>query len=509
MSIEVFPVDWIARDLGKDDDAQYCVSVFGKTPDGRSACVHIEFYPYFFVGLPPAWQQGRQRLWLQEAVTRHRASDQHSRLVSRVPMWGFTGGAQRPFALLAFRTLRAFSGARYRFGRDREQRMPTYEASVDPVVRLFHVRDIKPARWIAAQRCVPVRDRLTTCDVEVRCVFCNVGPATRVDRPPLVIASWDIECYSQSGRFPLADNPDDKVIQIATAFQRYGEDQPYLRTVVALGPTDAVEGAEVLTADTEPDVITRWTRLLRRERADVMLGYNTHQFDWKYVYGRAQVCVDDDTGEPLVDLSALGRVVPPAAQDEDDDARPKRGGDAAADPGAVHEWELNSGAYGQNKFFVLRTPGVLQIDLLQYVRREFKLASFSLNAVSEHFLGDKKLDLPAAQIFAKFRGSSADRADIARYAVKDTELPLRLLRRLSVLENLLEMANAGKRGGQVGWWVGFWAGRSTAEQHDHGAAALLCGGADPGPDGALGGPAGGGLPGGGLAGGGLPGLAAG
>lgn len=146
------------------------------------------------------------------------------------------------------------------------------------------------------------------------------------------------------------------------------------------------------------------------------------QFDWRYISGRAGVLVDDVTGDPLVDLELLGRMV--------------EGG------GEVREFELNSGAYGQNKFFVLQTPGVQQLDLLQYVRREYKLDSYSLDNVSKKFLGAQKLDLPAAQIFAKFDGTAADRADIARYAVRDTELPLRLVAKLCVWENLTEMANA-------------------------------------------------------------------
>lgn len=66
----------------------------------------------------------------------------------------------------------------------------------------------------------------------------------------------------------------------------------------------------------------------------------------------------------------------------------------------------------------------------------------SLDNVSKHFLGSCKLDLPAAEIFRKFLGTPADRADIARYAVRDTELPLQLMTKLSAWENLAEMANA-------------------------------------------------------------------
>ena len=134
------------------------------------------------------------------------------------------------------------------------------------------------------------------------------------------------------------------------------------------------------------------------------------------------VCVDDSTGETHVHLSKLGRLV--------------TGG------GVPRETSLVSGAYGDNRFFTLTTPGVLQIDLLQDLRRSHKLDSYSLNNVSKTFLGDAKVDLPAWEIFAKFEGDAADRALIAQYAAKDTVLPLRLLSKLCIFENLAEMSNA-------------------------------------------------------------------
>jgi DNA polymerase delta subunit 1 len=164
------------------------------------------------------------------------------------------------------------------------------------------------------------------------------------------------------------------------------------------------------------------------------------QFDWKYVHGRTLICVDDATGDAMVDLSKLGRMLV--------------GG------GVVTERELNSGAFGQNKFFTLTTPGVLQLDLLQVMRRDHKLDSYSLNNVSKKFLGDQKVDLPAWQIFEKFDGSSQDRALIAEYAAKDTLLPMQLLSKLCIFENIAEMASATfvpmdyvlQRGQQIKVW---------------------------------------------------------
>lgn len=146
------------------------------------------------------------------------------------------------------------------------------------------------------------------------------------------------------------------------------------------------------------------------------------QFDWKYIYGRTLVCVDDSTGDPMVDLGALGR--------------------ACSGGGAPRETQLVSGAYGDNRFFSLATPGVLQLDLLQDLRKSVKLDSYSLNNVSKTYLGDAKVDLPPWGIFDRFEGTPADRGLIAEYAAKDVLLPLKLLSKLCIFENLLEMANA-------------------------------------------------------------------
>lgn len=446
--LDVFPVEWTGEDcdIGEEPEyneitsarlnswrhlektnQQYRVTMYGKTPCGQSVCAHIAFYPYFFVALQREWSDARRATFVAEAVMKYGAVPQYSRTVRRASIWGFSPRMPdgtpvlEHVAQLAFPTREAAKKARYKYKYEKRQ---TYEAAVDPLIRLFHIRDIVPARWVSLRNfaVVPEESRSSVTDIEVSLVFTGVFPSGRTDPPPLVIASWDIECYSQSGNFPLPHLESDKCIQIATSFQRYGAPEPYLNSVVALEETDDVEGAEIVSVATEPELFAEWADLLRREKADILVSYNGHQFDWKYVLGRQAVLVDDATGDPLVDLSALGRAI--------------------AGGGLPKEFSLNSAAYGQNSFTIAQTPGVLQIDLLQHMRREHKLESYSLDNVSKKFLGDAKLDLPAAQIFKKFVGTPADRADIARYAVKDTVLPLRLLGKLAVLENLFEMANA-------------------------------------------------------------------
>ena len=146
--------------------------------------------------------------------------------------------------------------------------------------------------------------------------------------------------------------------------------------------------------------------------------------DWKYIHGRAQMLVDDFTGEDTVELQNLGRM--------------EEGG------GSVIERDLSSNAFGQNSFFLLDVPGVMQIDLLQWFRKNRNMESYSLNNVSKEYLGDQKNDLPAMQIFERFEGDADDRAVIASYAAKDTTLPLQLLKKMAIFEDLTEMSNAVK-----------------------------------------------------------------
>ena len=63
----------------------------------------------------------------------------------------------------------------------------------------------------------------------------------------------------------------------------------------------------------------------------------------------------DEFGNESVDLSGLGR-----------------GPEGA---GETRTWELNSGAYGQNTYILLKAPGILDLDLMQLVKREQKLES--------------------------------------------------------------------------------------------------------------------------------------
>ncbi len=413
--MQAYILEWASKDV---EDDHFEIHAFGKTPDGRSVVFRIAFFPYFFVATK-GWTPARQKLFIADCIRDYKAHEGYSLPVKRQDAWGYSEDPQ-DFVQLAFETLKAQKICRSRMAKSGKQ---TFEGNVDPVVRLCHVRNIAPTGWIAAKGFKQATDRLfPSADVELVGLFTGIEPVECTDRPPLVLCSWDIEVYSHTGAFPTPDVPENAVIQIACAFQKLGDPEPYRKVVVCLDETAPVEGADIISVANESDVYREWIQLVEEERVDIFMGWNTWGFDWKYIAGRKSV-LTDDFGNEMCDFSGLGR-----------------GPDGA---GETRTWELNSGAYGNNSYLLLKAPGILDLDLMQLVKREKKLDSYSLNNVSKKFLGgESKIDLPAREIFRKFLGTPEDRADIARYAVQDVLLPLKIFDKLSMYDNLAQMSVA-------------------------------------------------------------------
>lgn len=307
--LELFPIDWQARDV----DDRFTITVTGKTPDGQAAVAHIAFTPYFFVELPRGCGVGQIKLAITEACTKHKALPALSRAVERVSMWGFTNHTKLTLAQLAFPNLRLLKWAARDYKRAGKE---TYESSVDPLLRFFHNRDITPASWITIKSYAEVdeEEAVSRAPLEVSTTFDQVFPSERTTRPPLVIASFDLECYAAkqpdgSRKFPCAERDDDVIIQIATSFQRYGEPEPYRQLIMALGDTDPVEGVDVVCFQDEADMINAWCDELVTESADVLLSYNGDQVSQTSVQQAQQQLLD-----ALVDVRLEGLVVAPVVR---------------------------------------------------------------------------------------------------------------------------------------------------------------------------------------------------
>ena len=88
----------------------------------------------------------------------------------------------------------------------------------------------------------------------------------------------------------------------------------------------------------------------------------------------------------------------------------------------------------------INIEGRVIFDLLLVLVREHKLRSYTLNAVSFHFLGQQKEDVHHSIITDLQNGNDQTRRRLAVYCLKDALLPLRLIDKLMCIINHMEMA---------------------------------------------------------------------
>jgi hypothetical protein len=77
-----------------------------------------------------------------------------------------------------------------------------YETNIDPFLRFIHEKEIKPSGWVTINKGEVITD--TNCDYAYVITTNDIRPEPTNTIAPLLIASFDIECTSSSGDFPMA-----------------------------------------------------------------------------------------------------------------------------------------------------------------------------------------------------------------------------------------------------------------------------------------------------------------
>lgn len=86
---------------------------------------------------------------------------------------------------------------------------------------------------------------------------------------PLRILSFDIECQGRKGYFPEAEQ--DPVIQIANSLSVYGRNTgPIVQNVFTLKGCLPIVGAQVISSESEEDMLLKWRQFLHASDADIL-----------------------------------------------------------------------------------------------------------------------------------------------------------------------------------------------------------------------------------------------
>jgi len=389
---------------GEDFDDQFVIRIYGRSQDAQSVCVTVPFDPYFFIKLRPQHDIASLKLVLSQTVPCKDIQE-----IKAKDLWGFRNQILERFVKVSFWTLKQMKlcaailqqGPYKGFGQ-----LKVYEANLDPVLRFMHVSGIRSTGWFQVSG--GEQDHTSSCLVNIW--NCEVTPVERDDIAPLVIMSFDIECYSSTGEFPDPGKPNDVVFQIGMTTRHFGSND-LIRKCLCLKSTQA---ADCESFQTEKELLQKFEQYLTETDPDIVTGWNIFGFDLEYLQVR----------------SVMNGLAPTWGRFKNS-------------PIELVTKNLSSSALGNNLLKMVPMRGRYVFDFFQDVKREHKLESYSLNNVSKHFLKDKKNDMPVKEIFGRYlEGDPARLGEVAEYCLQDTVLPHKLLDKLCQIQNQIEMAKA-------------------------------------------------------------------
>ena len=179
---------------------------------------------------------------------------------------------------------------------------------------------------------------------------------------------------------------------------RQGEREPFIRNVFTLGSCAQIVGSHVISCEKESDLLDQWAKFIRECDPDILTGYNINNFDLPYLLKRAKHL-------QVHNFDFLGRVANRRSE--------------------IKETVLQSKQMGRRENKSVNIDGRVSFDLLLILVRDYKLRSYTLNAVSFHFLNEQKEDVHHSVISDLQHGNAQSRRRLAVYCLKDAYLPLR------------------------------------------------------------------------------------
>jgi DNA polymerase elongation subunit (family B) len=468
----LMPCDWIDH----DEFGKFVIDIYGRTDEGDTAMLRVRGYkPYFYVASEYDFSTEDHGI-SKIKVTHLEKFDVFAGYNGYIPTKVQKVEVE---SMKDFRTAVKVAKDAYEDGKALYK---IYEANLPPLLRFYHDHEILPASpvtFVAGQK-IKGMEKAWYVDLV------NIKSRPSADTP-LKIAAYDIECTSESGNFPVPEK--DPVIQIGITMRWSNNMMLNVARKVFVYGTVAPSGdktVEFKGFPTEADMIEAFQEYVQEENPDVICGYNTYGFDDKFLATRAKV---NGMKLNLARGSIWGDILQKKTFEL---ASGKYEVEYLKTPGrltidlllnmrrehTLDSYKLDNVASVFLRDKVLKFEGTTVhtkttrgLNVGNYVR--FDLVGNTMNPYQEgrKFLvksitsktftidetelftdlddAEKKTlewsftkdDLHHLELFAKHKGSAADRAMIAKYCIQDCDLVLTLMAKLDTFVNARGMAD--------------------------------------------------------------------
>jgi DNA polymerase elongation subunit (family B) len=202
---------------------EFIIHLFGSTSEGKPLRVDVTGYkPSFYLRLPEE-HTSRAAQAIRDYLKSMRIDLKEvsaTTIIHRKQFYGFTANRLFPFLEIVVPSLDLYKKVRNLFLDDKlhpatkrqldsplkGKSVEVYEANLDPMLRFLHVQNLNPCGWAKVIDGVSsIQDKDAT-EWVLDAHYEDIVPTENPSRPtaPFLTASWDIECYSATGDFPVA-----------------------------------------------------------------------------------------------------------------------------------------------------------------------------------------------------------------------------------------------------------------------------------------------------------------
>lgn len=397
--------------LPTDQDTIHC---WGLDRDSNAILIRYQDFPTFCWIELPEKVNGRDYRWDSELARRFieqlsRSLDYrdaghapyYTRFEHRPKLRGYRGAKVYPMIQVCFHNADAQRHCKnilnkgYKFDYQ-EMKFNMHETKIDVINKMLTARDVEYSGWYkVTARLATTDERISTIKNEYIGLWNSI---THI--PEEVCEQWttdpgilavDIECYSNKHRaMPNESNPLHVTYMISAIYQRY--QQPHTRkrygivwgdcsdipdeklancTIIRVrDTTEVVNGVEIVVSG-EIMLARALAQVGAETDPDIYTGYNILGFDYRYLDYRIK--------RQFQKWPNMGRLLKNETK--------------------VDHKTWQSAAFGSQTNALLRIDGRISVDMMKIVKRDYKLSKYDLNTVGMKFLGKRKHDVSAPEMF--------------------------------------------------------------------------------------------------------------
>ncbi|QHR78439.1 DNA polymerase elongation subunit family B [Lymphocystis disease virus 4] len=362
---------------------------YGKSKDGKSVCLIIKgFKPYAYVEytVDIRSMMNSDDVFIEYVEKSHLYSTYTDKRFWKLTFKdGFA--KKRIIALLNARNI------------------TVHEDKADAMLQMRAIRKLPAVGWVEATIFSESR-YITSCQIEISVRYDRLLPYEYDNIPNIRILALDIETASEDDQFPK-DRPGDEIFQVSLVFNNRkillslpGKDYDKINTDI-----------EVLQYESEKKLLEGLIKTITDLNPDALVGYNILRFDVDYILKRCRRLL-------LVEsFKSISKYHKPARE-------------------RTISW--SSAAFKCQEYVFIDWEGIIILDLLPIIERDYKLDNYKLETVANHFLNSGKDPIGFKDIFKAYR--TGYMAEVGNYCVKDADLCLKLTNVLNLWIGLTELA---------------------------------------------------------------------